>query len=235
MRSMGNKRLQTVADCVAPGAIAADIGCDHGKLAAALILTGRAQHVFACDLRPHPLSKARSLAQQLGLTDRITTVLTDGLRGLPLAEITDIIIAGMGGELIARILEDAPAVHDPEKKLILQPMTKEEYLRRFLLENGFEILRETPVCDASFVYTVIEARYDGVRRSPTDFFCMVGRVPQSSSPDTAMYREKKRQVLARRHEGVLRSKNPQPAQQTAVLLEELERCITGGECSGQSE
>ena len=71
----------------------------------------------------------------------------------------------MGGELIVRILSEAPFVREGGVRLILQPMTREATLRRYLAENGFSILDERPCRAAGRVYACLCAEYDGVRRS----------------------------------------------------------------------
>ena len=83
---------------------------------------------------------AREHIAAAGLTDRIDTRLTDGLQGLSDYDADDIMIFGMGGELIIRILTDAPWIKDRRIGLILQPMSRVSLLRRFLVENGFSIL-----------------------------------------------------------------------------------------------
>lgn len=89
-------RLQRIAAQVRPGAVFADIGCDHGLLSIELVRQG-AQKGYACDIKPGPLQAAQKNIERAGFTGRLQTRLTDGLDGLEDCGLTDIIIAGMGG------------------------------------------------------------------------------------------------------------------------------------------
>ena len=97
--------------------------------------------------------------------------------GIDLSEVTDIVVAGMGGMLIAEILEKELPLAG--KNLILQPMTQAPFLRRWLCENGFAILAETPAEAGGKFYTVLNARYDGEKREADSFFAHVGRMPEA--------------------------------------------------------
>ena len=87
---------------------------------------------LACDVAPMPLKSAEEHINREGLLDRIGTVLSDGLDNVPPEGITDVVMAGMGGELIARLLEKCPWVKNGVN-LVLQPMTKWDVLRKWLL------------------------------------------------------------------------------------------------------
>lgn len=95
-----------------------------------------------------PLENARQAIRRYHLEDRIVACLSDGLDEIAPDWAQDIIIAGMGGELIAAILARAPWLRNEGKRLILQPMTHAEDVRRFLYKNGFSILKENAVQDA---------------------------------------------------------------------------------------
>ena len=148
-------RLQTVADMVPPGCAVADIGCDHGYVSAYLVQQGIAPCVVAADVRPGPLSACRRLVEELGLTFQIQTRLCSGLTDIADAECDAIILAGMGGELIAEILSACPYIH--KKTLILQPMTHPEVVRQFLYTNGFEIRCARVVQEGRHHYLVLLA------------------------------------------------------------------------------
>ena len=149
-------RLGAAFAYVRPGHTAADIGCDHGKLSAALAGSGRCPLVLACDLRPDPLQKARLACAQYG--DAVQFRLGSGLSVLQPGEADDIIIAGMGAETIIEILAAAPWVFDARYNLVLVPATKHSVLRRWLVQNGFA-LRDETLCEAAGRwYTVINAR-----------------------------------------------------------------------------
>ena len=117
-------RLALAAELVRHTRCAADIGTDHGYLIVDLVRSGRIERGLACDIRPDPLSKAVRQITAAGLQEKITAVLTDGLVGIDGSEVDDVVIAGMGGDLISTIIDRAPWLRDPAKHLVLQPMTR---------------------------------------------------------------------------------------------------------------
>ena len=157
--------------------VAADIGCDHGKLAAYLIETGRARRVIACDISAPSLEKAGRLG--------CDTRLGDGLEPLTAGEAQGIVIAGMGGLLISRILEKGR-----EKlagaALVLQPMQNAAELRRFLRENGFRIDEQRLVKEDRRIYCVMRA-YEGGEDCCDEF--VYDRVGVRFAGDGVLYRE----------------------------------------------
>ncbi len=156
-----SKRLQLCTALVPEGARVADVGADHGYLGIALLLSGRATHVVASDLREKPLSKARQNAAQFGVADRMTFLLCDGLEEVQPEQVDTIVCAGMGGDTIAYILSRCEWVKESRPRLILQPQTSGNDLRRFLGENGFSIRQEQLVEDGGFLYFAMEAVYGG--------------------------------------------------------------------------
>lgn len=160
-----SKRLLCCAQFVAPGARVADIGTDHGYLGIYLLESGIAAHVHACDLRPMPLQKARENAARFGAAERMTFLLSDGMAALSPDAADTIVMAGMGGDLMVRILDAAPWVCSARYTLILQPQSAGQALRLWLAENGFQTQRETLVKDGGYLYTVLLARWNGERRT----------------------------------------------------------------------
>lgn len=150
-------RLQAAADMIKAANHAADIGCDHGRLSVALLQQGRAKAVTASDISEPSLEKARILANKCGLSERMNTVVSDGISHLVPGLADAIIIAGMGGELIARILEASPDVARSAETIVMQPMRGVEELRCFLRKNSFRIVDERLVLDAGRIYQIISA------------------------------------------------------------------------------
>lgn len=175
-------RLRAAASLVREGHSAADIGCDHGKLAVYLVESGRCPHVVAADLRPGPLSRARALVRERGLEDRIDCRLGDGLSVLGPQEAEEIVIAGMGGETIAAILAGAPWLRAPRYNLVLLAASSQSDLRRWLCENGFALCREVPVVEGKHCYTAMQAAYTGRSFVPDPLFCLVGLLRGQRSP-----------------------------------------------------
>lgn len=162
-----SKRLLTCAGFVRPGARVADVGTDHGYLGIYLLRQGIAAHVYASDIREQPLEKARANAARFGTAEHMTFSLNDGLAALRPGEADTVVCAGMGADCIVGILEAAPWVRNGDVRLILQPQSSGQTLRRWLPEQGFTILRETLLEENRFLYTVLEARWNGENTIPT--------------------------------------------------------------------
>lgn len=158
---MLDDRLLCAAALVRPGSRVADIGTDHAYLPLYLVKQGICPTAIASDIRPGPADSARRNVEAAGLSDRIDVRLGDGLTGISPDEVDDILIAGMGGETMAAILQGAGWVKHPRYRLVLQPMTRPEQLRRWLLTNGFSLQTEQVVPDGRHLYTVMAAGYTG--------------------------------------------------------------------------
>lgn len=157
---MNDRRLLACASlCV--GKKAVDVGTDHGHLAAYLINENICESCIACDINEMPLQAARDTVKRYGLETRITLVLSDGLDKIDGEGVTDVVIAGMGGELIADIISRADWIKKNRVNLVLQPMTKWDVLRKWLYENGFEVKNEKACIEGQFVYSVMQAEYIG--------------------------------------------------------------------------
>lgn len=168
------KRLAMCAELVSGDGIACDVGTDHAYLAAELLRSGKCKKVIASDVAEGPLRAAKKTLDQTGLIDRSEIVLSDGLLNVPSDGVTDVVIAGMGGETIAHILDKCSWIKN-DVNIILQPMTKISFLRKWLCKNGFDILCEKIVCDGRFFYTVIKAKYDGEIHELSEFEYEIGK------------------------------------------------------------
>lgn len=153
-----SKRLLCCASMVQPGSRVADIGTDHGYLGIYLLQSGAARHVIACDLRKDPLENARRNAKLFGVDGEMELRLSDGLEKIRPDEVDTVVMAGMGGDLIQKILSQCPWRKREGLQFILQPQSAGNVLRRWLCEDGFEIRREEPVQDGHFLYTVMDIR-----------------------------------------------------------------------------
>ena len=154
-----NKRLQTISEMIPDGRGMIDVGTDHGYLPVWLAKRAYPGRLFASDINPAPLSAARRTAAEAAVEDRIEFLLCDGLELCPPDAVDTIVIAGMGGDQICGILDRAEWCLDAVYTLILQPMTKAEVLRFWLVNNGFCLMEEKLVRDGSFLYQIIEARF----------------------------------------------------------------------------
>ena len=152
-------RLLACAQFVKKGDRVADIGCDHGYLSIYLLTNGIARSCIASDVNEGPLQSAMRNGRKFGVGNRMEFCLSDGLRNLP-RDFDCMVCAGMGGDTMIHILEDAPWLKNEKYRLILQCQSKTPMLRRYLSENGWEITRETVLRDGRFLYTVMEVVYN---------------------------------------------------------------------------
>ncbi len=169
-----NKRLLCAASFVEKGASVADIGCDHAYLPIYLIKENIASSVIACDINEGPCETARENIRRQGLSKVIAVRCTDGLCGIENLAPSNIVICGMGGDLIYRILSESEYTKAQKPLLILQPMTKVSELRSSLLFAGYNIEKEALVYDDR-IYEVIVCRYDGIKREWGELELLTGR------------------------------------------------------------
>ncbi len=215
-------RLSAVAAQVRSGVTLYDVGTDHAYLPVYLVKQGVISRAVASDVAEGPLASAKETVAMAGLSDRIETVLSDGLQNVTLSPPCDVTIAGMGGDLMARILSDKPEVKNTDIRFILQPMTKQEHLRRYLGENGFAIETEL-VAEEGKLYEILVCRYTGEPYRLTGEELLIGR-RGARREDALFYRlvDKKRQALCRTVEGKRRGGEIDPPEETlAAALETI--------------
>ncbi len=180
-------RLAAVFELIEDNSAVADIGTDHAKLPAQLVLSGKSRFAIAADIRSGPLLKAKETVEKYNVQDKVSLVLSDGLENVDLSEITDIVIAGMGGEQIVKIIDACDINKIKKINFILQPMKDPEFLRRYLCENGFEICKERAVTDRKFVYCVMKVKYTGNRRKADRLYYSVGKLRENSDKQSLEY------------------------------------------------
>lgn len=147
-------RLYAIASMVPQGAFFADVGTDHAYLPIYLTENNLISHAVAADINRGPLLRAKGNIKKYNLEEKIDTCLSDGFEELDGNSFDTASIAGMGGILIARILEKAPR----GKLYILQPMRDAHFLRAYLSSNGFELVDEKLAEEGNKIYTVIAVR-----------------------------------------------------------------------------
>ena len=152
------------------GVVSVDVGCDHARLAAALALEKNCR-VIASDVKDGPLEAAKRTLAELGVTS-VETVKSDGLDEIDYAD--DVIICGMGGELIADIAERC-RFKSENTRFILQPMTKADVMRKRLYKAGFELLEEKTAEDGGKVYSVMLWKFTGISREIGEIEALCGK------------------------------------------------------------
>ncbi len=219
-----DNRIAAAASLVRDGAVIADIGTDHGYLPIILLLKGKISFAAAADLREGPLSRAMSNAKKYGVEDSIRFFCTDGLKEIPLDElhITDIVICGMGGELIARILSECSYIQNDKIQLILQPMSAVEELRAYLAGNGFAVWEERIAYSKGKLYQCIAARYDGISHFYTPAQLLLGKQTLlRGAADPLFAPLLQRYILKTQREYAGKSRGGADAAESEALLTEL--------------
>lgn len=152
-----SERMVAVAAMVTPGCRLADVGCDHGYLSLWLCLQGIAKKSIALDVNRGPLQSAEKHIEAMGLGAYIETRLSDGLEAVSPGEVDSVVIAGMGGRLICRILSRGETVIRNIRELIVEPQSEAAEVRGFLEREFFQIERENMVQESGKFYPVIRA------------------------------------------------------------------------------
>lgn len=173
-----SKRLQTVADAVVPGHRIADIGTDHGYVPIYLVKHGLCPKACAMDINEGPLERAREHIEKEGLSGKIETRRSDGLAKLRPEEVDTVIIAGMGGELICRILRQSPQFLEQGKEFILQPQSEWFKVRHYLHKQGYRITQEWFLKEEDKYYVIMKAVPTQDKRAekyPSEFMYAYGK------------------------------------------------------------
>lgn len=148
-------RLQAVADLVTAEGVLADIGTDHAYLPIYLIQKKKIRRALALDVREGPLHRAKEHIDQYGMGDYIEIRLSDGAKEILPGEADILVLAGMGGGLMERIIDREKEVFFRAKEVILQPQSEQERLRRYLTLEGWSILAEDMVKEDGKYYPMM--------------------------------------------------------------------------------
>ena len=197
------KRLETIIERMPDSGCLADIGCDHAYVAIEAVRRGRAAHALACDVRKGPLQQAAEHILCAGLAGKIETRLSDGLEQVAPGEADTVVVAGMGGPLMERILQGrlGDFAH-----FVLSPQSEIPHFRRFLLAEGMQIDEETMLIDEGKYYVILNvsqradaASSDTMYVTEEDFL-YGGRLLRRLDPVLKSFLEKEKT----RYEGILR-------------------------------
>ena len=154
-------RLSAIAGLVTRGNRLVDVGCDHGYLPVSLYLDGKIPGAIAMDVRKGPLSRAQEHISQYGLDAYIETRLSDGLEALKPGEGDTLVIAGMGGPLMEKILTEGREQAQGFAELILQPQSEIPHFRTFLMDEGYLLLDENIIYEEGKYYFMMKVRWLG--------------------------------------------------------------------------
>ncbi len=219
-----SKRLQCVADLVTPGSRMADVGTDHGYLPIWLVEAGVCPGAIAMDVGKGPLERAQVHIREHGLEEKIETRLGDGLEWLAPGEADTLVLAGMGGPLMQRILTQGEETARAARELILSPQSDLRAFRQFLYEAGYTVIEERMLREDGKYYTVMRAvpGQDPEPWSPAEFG--YGRhLLRQRPPVLREFLEKKRETCRKIQESLAREIKPSPRrQEVEERLRELE-------------
>lgn len=148
-------RLKVIADYVKSNSTVADVGTDHGYIPVYLIENNISKRVIASDVNKGPLESARKYVGLKKLNHKIELRLGDGLKTLMPNEVDTVIIAGMGGLLIKKILEDGSKIAETIDNFILQPMIASDELRKYLIKHNYKIIDEKLAKEGDKIYEVM--------------------------------------------------------------------------------
>ena len=159
-------RLKTALELLGKVDVLADIGCDHGKFGIHALKNGLCSRVIASDISEASLNKARILAASSELDNRFSFRCCGGFDEYSENEADAAVLLGIGGELIAYILESGKRVSHALSRIVMQPMRGEAELREYLYKNGYHILDEAVCLDSGRYYQLIAARFDPKNAEP---------------------------------------------------------------------
>lgn len=221
-------RLKTIGDMVREGVRVADVGTDHAFLPLYLVKSGKVSSAIASDINIGPIQNAQKNIIEHQCQDYIKLVHCGGLDGVNGDEVDDVIIAGMGGELISSIIDNAVWLKSSDKHLVLQPMSRANELRKYLCDNCFEITEERIAREGKRLYTIISAYYCGERIKYDDVFLYVGKVISIPNSEAKSYVLNQAEVLRKAAEGMAKSDDDkEKSVKLYDLLSKIAKCAEG--------
>lgn len=176
-----SERLKCVAGLVNKGARVADIGTDHAYLPIYLVQNGISNKVYACDVRKEPLRRAKLHIDEYGLSDKITTQLCDGLKGINKGDVDTVTICGMGGKLMKNILKAGIDKLGNNTQLVLSAQSELRDFRKYLLETGIDIKSEHMLLEDGKYYFI----FDCVYNTQDEYYLNVTNIQQNNIYENA--------------------------------------------------
>ena len=225
-----SQRLSSVASMVTAGNCLADVGTDHGYVPIYLYERNIIPRAIAMDVNKGPLERAALHIAESGMKEAIETRLSDGLTALKPGEADSVVIAGMGGPLIIRILSAHPEVTESLKELILQPQSEISEVRIWLYEQGYEIIEEHMVFEDGKYYPMFKAVKNLEAKKLTDLEYKYGKLSVLGEPEVLrayLVREiaNKQNILQKLSEETT-EKSKGRAMEIKALLAELEEMLS---------
>jgi tRNA (adenine22-N1)-methyltransferase len=197
-------RLAALADAIAPGSRVADVGSDHGLLPLWLAASGRAAYCLATEETEALLTRVARPPADAPWVHRIAFRSGDGLTAVrPGDRIDTIVLAGLGGRTIVRLLGGVGALRLPALRLVLQPRSEIASTRRWLSENGWRLVSERITLARSRFHVTLAAErgpdsdlYSHPTLSREDLLAAGPLLVRRPTPDVAAYWRKQRDRFA---------------------------------------
>ena len=225
-----SQRLSSVASMVTAGNCLADVGTDHGYVPIYLYERNVIPRAIAMDVNKGPLERAALHIAESGMKEAIETRLSDGLTALKPGEADSVVVAGMGGPLIIRILSAHPEITESLKELILQPQSEISEVRIWLYEQGYEIVEEHMVFEDGKYYPMFKAVKNPEAEKLTNLEYKYGKISVLGEPEVLrayLVREiaNKQNILQKLSEETT-EKSKGRAVEIKALLAELEEMLS---------
>ena len=216
-------RLQAVADMVTEGTKVADVGTDHAYIPIYLVEHDKNPSAIAMDINRGPLKKAEENISSHNLENKIETRLSDGLKQLHLGEADSVVIAGMGGGLVVKIMEEGTLHKKYVKEWILQPQSEISKVRQYLNENGYCIVEENMVIDEGKFYPMMRVTEGTIEEYTQEELCYGKCLLKEKNPVLKKFLEKeidiKKEILEKLHQ----TRGGQVAKRIEEIEEETDR------------
>lgn len=210
----------------------ADIGTDHAYLPAYLILNGISPKALACDVRKGPLENAKKTVEAYGIEDKISLRLSDGFDEIEPFEADDFIMCGMGGTLMEQLVSRTYWLKDKRKRIIVQPQSHAEDIRRFFIENGFEILFEDACIDGGKLYCAMVAEYTGKTAEKSVSYIYSGELSNCRKKEAKLFLENISSRLKKKLDAERIHGSAENAEYLEKVTLELEETINGMQTDG---
>ena len=227
-----SERMLMAAKMVRHGSVVADIGTDHAYLPAYLVLNGISPKALACDVRKGPLANAEKTVEHFGLEKQITLRLSDGFDEIEPFEAQDFIICGMGGTLMEQLVSRAYWLKDSSKRIIVQPQSHAEDIRKFFVENGFRILFEDACVDSGKLYCAMAAEYTGDNIEKSVSYIYTGELPSCQKKEARLYLQKIVSRLRKKAESERLHGSADEAERLERIIAETEEKINAMQTDG---
>ena len=190
-----SKRLEMTAKLCTPCTVFADIGTDHAYLPVYLCERGICSKAYACDIASGPLNNAEKTAAKYGMNDMITPVLCSGFEKLEQTHADCYCMAGMGGILMSDLIDECPYEIQTGTHLVLQPMTHNAKIRKYVLTHGFDITCTAVTSEDSRIYTPFTAVKTGNSHDIDECSLFFPEFSDSESADINQYCENEEKKL----------------------------------------